>query len=85
MKHITEIDDEALSRMINYPWPGNIRELQNVIERAILLADNGRINAANLPETIKGGATFQETSLAKKLSIEDYTKAFIMQYQASHN
>ena len=84
-KHISEIDDEALSRMINYPWPGNIRELQNVIERAILLADDGRINAANLPEAIKGGGTFQETSLEKKLSIEDYTKAFIMKYQTSHN
>jgi DNA-binding NtrC family response regulator len=84
-KHISEIDDEALSRMINYQWPGNIRELQNVIERAILLADDGRINATNLPEAIKGGGTFQETSIEKKLSIEDYTKAFIMEYQSAHN
>ncbi|MEN8264878.1 MAG: sigma-54 dependent transcriptional regulator [Nitrospirota bacterium] len=84
-KHISEIDDEALSRMTNYPWPGNIRELQNVIERAILLADNGRINAANLPEAIKGGGTFQEASIEKKLSIEGYTKAFIMKYQPANN
>jgi DNA-binding NtrC family response regulator len=84
-KHISEIEDEALSRMINYHWPGNIRELQNVIERAILIADKGMITAENLPEAIKGGGTFQESSLEKKLSIEDYTKAFIIKYQTLHN
>ncbi len=84
-KHISEIEDEAISLMINYHWPGNIRELQNVIERAILIADKETITAENLPEAIKGGGTFQEASLEKKLSIEDYTKAFIMKYQTFHN
>ena len=84
-KHISEIEDEAVSRMINYHWPGNIRELQNVIERAILIADKSTITTENLPEAIKGGGTFQETSLEKKRSIEDYTKAFIIEYQTLHN
>ncbi len=84
-KHISEIEDEALSRMINYHWPGNISELQNVIEREILIADKSTITIENLPEAIKGGGTFQETSLEKKLSIEDYTKAFIIKYQPLHN
>jgi DNA-binding NtrC family response regulator len=84
-KNITEISDEALSRMINYHWPGNVRELQNVIERAILIAENSKIKVENLPETMRGGGTFPETSLAKQLSIEDYTKAFIRKYQADHN
>lgn len=84
-KPVTDIGDEPLSFMINYPWPGNIRELQNVIERAILIADTGRIKTENLPEAIRGGGTFQQSSLDKKLSIEDYTKAFIMTYQTRHN
>jgi two-component system response regulator PilR (NtrC family) len=84
-KNITEISDEALSRMINYQWPGNVRELQNVIERAILIAENSKIKVENLPEAMRGGGTFPETSLAKQLSIEDYTKAFIRKYQSDHN
>jgi DNA-binding NtrC family response regulator len=84
-KPVTDIEDETLSLMINYRWPGNIRELQNVIERAILVADNSRIKTENLPEAIRGGGTFQQASLEKKLSIEDYTKAFIIKYQTRHN
>jgi DNA-binding NtrC family response regulator len=84
-KHISEITDEALSRMINYHWPGNVRELQNVIERSILIADSSSIKVENLPEGMRGGGTLQESSLEKKLSIEDYTKAFILTYQARFN
>lgn len=32
----------ALQQLVRYPWPGNIRELQNVVERAVILADAGR-------------------------------------------
>ena len=39
--HITESSLEALTR---YPWPGNIRELQNVIERAVILAQGNSLN-----------------------------------------
>src|SRR6478735_1618768 len=37
-KHIARIGEETLSQLVNYPWPGNIRELQNVIERAVILS-----------------------------------------------
>ncbi|MSU59741.1 MAG: PAS domain S-box protein [Pedosphaera sp.] len=37
-KPITQIGDEAMERLKRYPWPGNIRELQNVIERAVILS-----------------------------------------------
>ncbi len=83
-KNVTEISDEALSHMINYSWPGNVRELQNVIERAILIAEKSVINAGNLPESMRNGRTFQHVSLEKKLSIEDYTKAFILKYQSDY-
>jgi transcriptional regulator of acetoin/glycerol metabolism len=33
-----------LARLKSYPWPGNIRELQNVIERAVITATDGRLN-----------------------------------------
>ncbi len=38
-KTIKRIDKRSLSRLQSYPWPGNIRELQNVIERSVILCD----------------------------------------------
>jgi len=84
-KHVTSISDEALKRMVNYDWPGNVRELQNVIERAILITDSDKITIGNLPEAMKNNKSFQKFSLGKRLSIEDYTKAVILEYQASCN
>lgn len=84
-KHVTSISDEALKRMVNYDWPGNVRELQNVIERAILITDSDKITISNLPEAMKNNKSFQKFSLGKRLSIEDYTKALIIEYQASCN
>ena len=84
-KNVTSISDEALKRMVNYNWPGNVRELQNVIERAILITDSDKITIGNLPEAMKNIKSFQKFSLGKRLSIEDYTKALILEYQASCN
>jgi DNA-binding NtrC family response regulator len=43
------VDDEALTHLAAYSWPGNIRELENVIERAITLNRGGRITVGDLP------------------------------------
>jgi DNA-binding NtrC family response regulator len=43
------LTDEAMEALRRYRWPGNIRELRNVIERAVLLANGGVINASDLP------------------------------------
>jgi DNA-binding NtrC family response regulator len=46
----TRMAPEALQRLVEYSWPGNIRELENVLERAAILSDGVEINAADLPE-----------------------------------
>ena len=50
-KHIHRLSEAAINRLKNYEWPGNIRELENVIQRAMILAP-GIIEEAhlNLPE-----------------------------------
>ncbi|HEX9102539.1 MAG TPA: sigma-54 dependent transcriptional regulator [Polyangia bacterium] len=48
-KQITGVDDEALARLTAHPWPGNIRELENVLERTILFCEGPTIHAADLP------------------------------------
>jgi formate hydrogenlyase transcriptional activator len=40
-KKIEHIDRETMRALVDYDWPGNIRELQNVIERGVILAENG--------------------------------------------
>jgi transcriptional regulator with PAS, ATPase and Fis domain len=44
------ISREALQILLAYPWPGNIRELRSVIERAVVLCDTDRLMPAHLPE-----------------------------------
>ncbi len=80
------IDNEALNYLMAYHWPGNIRELQNIIERAILIAEDRTIKKEHLPEgIIKREDSFLHTALDYKLTIEDYTKAFIQKYQNEFN
>lgn len=46
------VDADVIAQMVNYSWPGNVRQLQNAIERAKVLADDNRIELRNLPEAI---------------------------------
>ncbi len=55
-KSIEGIELDALERLNAYAWPGNIRELENVIERAVLFADSPRIRLEDLPEEIRAAS-----------------------------
>jgi transcriptional regulator with PAS, ATPase and Fis domain len=46
------VDQEVMDRVNSYSWPGNVRQLQNAIERAKVLAENDRIELKNLPSAI---------------------------------
>ena len=48
-KNIVGIEERAINAMVNYPWPGNLREMQNVIERAAVLTHDDIIKLGNLP------------------------------------
>ncbi len=50
-KHKIELSDSVLKRMVEYPWPGNIRELENYIERSILLSNGDTISELYKPLT----------------------------------
>jgi DNA-binding NtrC family response regulator len=49
-----KIAPEALDKLVSYSWPGNIRELQNVIERVFALSQSDEITLADLPGPITG-------------------------------
>jgi two-component system response regulator PilR (NtrC family) len=50
--HVTEIDDAAMERITVYPFPGNVRELENVIERAVALSRGPVIRVDSLPPSL---------------------------------
>jgi Nif-specific regulatory protein len=57
---LARISPEALQRLTGYDWPGNIRELQNAIERAVVLGASDVLEAANLPDNIRSGGPVAE-------------------------
>ncbi len=55
-KEIEGISSEAISTMLRYHWPGNVREVENVIERAVILTEEKIISSENVSITPQGGA-----------------------------
>ena len=45
---VDSMSPEAIARLVEYPWPGNVRQLENVIERSVLLSQGGRLEAADI-------------------------------------
>jgi DNA-binding NtrC family response regulator len=60
----TEIGQAALSKLTAYHWPGNIRELRNVIERSAVLADGTTLHVNDLPEEINEKHKSAEVAVA---------------------
>jgi nitrogen regulation protein NR(I) len=56
-KSVERIDDDALQLLVDYGWPGNIRELENLMERSVLFADGPSIRASSLPDSLRETGT----------------------------
>ncbi|GAC1466846.1 MAG: hypothetical protein NVSMB9_07840 [Isosphaeraceae bacterium] len=52
-KAVTHLDEEAVEALVAYDWPGNIRELENALERAVVLADGPAVTLADLPVDVR--------------------------------
>ncbi len=62
-KNVKNIHPDAEKLLVHYEWPGNIRELRNVIERAILLESSSSIQVENLPAEINNTAAVENRAL----------------------
>jgi two-component system response regulator AtoC len=69
-KKVGGIEHKALEKLMNYRWFGNVRELENTIERAIVLTDRDKIEMENLPVEIQN---FQEKSEWMEVDDEEYS------------
>ena len=72
-KSFANITDEARNRLIAYHWPGNIRELANVIERAVVLADGPELTVHHLPARVVGA---QPATVLHEVSYHDAINSY---------
>ncbi len=56
-RQVIGVDEEAMARLVAYGWPGNIRQLQHVIERAVILCDGSVLQVPDLPPELTCAAT----------------------------
>ena len=92
-KNFTGFTPAAAELLVQYPWPGNIRELRNVIERTMILSTEGEIDACHLPEEIRDqrsekiGETFSSVDISPTgdqfLSLRELQDNYIEQVLAA--
>ncbi|MCD5398008.1 sigma-54 dependent transcriptional regulator [candidate division NPL-UPA2 bacterium] len=78
-KNIKEITPEALDLMINYNWPGNIRELENALERAVVLGTGECLSANALPLPLAEGLALKESDA--NLSYQEAKKEILKTFE----
>jgi len=71
-KNISSISEDALAILESYEWPGNIRELENVLERAVNIADTNEIRPKDLPDLVSSTHAAQNTPPPNSLKSKEY-------------
>ncbi len=84
-----EISPAARDVMRAYHWPGNVRQLINVIERATILAEDGCVQVCDLPKEVTGNSDHRVIPVARPASssekLEDLERAHVLQVLHSHD
>jgi two-component system, NtrC family, response regulator HydG len=78
------ISEEAIDLLRRYDYPGNVRELRNIIERASLLCDGKAIQPAHLPEEVHTGRISRRTTASRPASLEEVERQTLESRLARH-
>jgi DNA-binding NtrC family response regulator len=81
---VSSIDPEALDLLSRYPWPGNIRQLESVVERAVLLSESNTVKIEDLPldvrhQTAPAARPYGFEIPADGIDIEEFERQLIVQ------
>jgi len=82
-KGVERMDDEALEMLASYPFPGNVRELENLIERAVALARGSTIGRDLLPPTVGHSSSrgtvplITESGVKLEQLVDDYERSLL--------
>jgi DNA-binding NtrC family response regulator len=82
-----QFSEEAKQALLRYSWPGNIRELKNVIERALVFGRNkdARVGVEDLPENVRTSLSGPSMAVSRLKSLEEIEKeAIIATLEATH-
>jgi len=79
-KAVNDLTADALEALMNYSWPGNVREMRTAIEHAVVLSRGDRISLRDLPATVRGGGSGGDARLpaGKALTVKDAEKQLIL-------
>lgn len=85
--NIQGLDGAALKKLMDYNWPGNIRELENMIERIVILSNNEVLSLQDLPERIQNlpprdqGVPFEipEEGISLDSAVSEFERRLILQ------
>ncbi|MHB8090942.1 MAG: sigma-54 interaction domain-containing protein [Syntrophales bacterium] len=83
-KEITGLSGEALACLVSYDYPGNVRELQNVIEHAFILCKSGLIEPHHLPENLCLSRDMESSSRNEVMNMKDLEAVFITNMLRRH-
>ena len=83
-KNIKGIDSQAKSAIYNYNWPGNIRELRNCIESAVVMCSGEEIKLEDLPPTVSKSAGDQSINIPANATLDEAEKIIILQTLAAN-
>ncbi|MBW1672270.1 MAG: sigma 54-interacting transcriptional regulator [Deltaproteobacteria bacterium] len=89
-KEIAGVSQEALSILMAYDFPGNVRELENIVEHGTVLCQGGLIEDQHLPDYLQPAHSFKETGNHKSVSSKrikwvDMERGFILQVLRENN
>ena len=84
-KNIKGFDNRSKSALIKYNWPGNIRELKNCIERAVVMCTGDEIKMEDLPSSIRAQSEEKTISIPIGISMEEAEKIIIQENLAANN
>jgi len=82
-----QFSEDAKQALLTYAWPGNIREMKNVIERALVFGKNkdGALSVEDLPENVRASLSGPSLAVSRLKSLEDIEKeAIIATLEATH-
>ena len=77
-REIEGIEPEAYRRLLSYQWPGNVREIEHAIERAVLVARGREITLTDLPEALQAVPAGADTPAAPPGSLEEIERVSIV-------
>lgn len=84
-KNILRFDNKAKAAMIKYSWPGNIRELKNCVESAVVMCNGEEIRFEDLPDSVRAAGEEKMISIPIGISMEEAEKIIIQENLAWNN